>query len=70
LTVEVLGVGRAAAVAAPEDLAAHADSKDHFRGDLIEDPLLIGEGTNDLEVFCQRSAKDSGAVNCSVWGEV
>ncbi len=44
LAIEVLRVGRAAAVPAPENFASHANGEDHLRRNLIEDTLLVVEG--------------------------
>jgi hypothetical protein len=60
LPVQMLSVGRAAAVAAPEDFAAHADGKDHLRGDLVQYALLVVEGLDNLKVLGQRCLKNFG----------
>ena len=62
LAVEMLRICGTAAVAAPQDFAAHPDGKDHFRGDLIEDALLVVEGLDDLDVLGECGLEDSGSV--------
>jgi len=62
LSIQVLRVRRAAAVAAPEDLAAHPNGENHFGRDLIENVLLVVKRFDDLEVFGESGLEDAGAV--------
>ena len=67
LAVQMLRIRGAAAVAAPQYLAAHADGEDHLGCDLIENMLLVSQGFNDLDVFGQSCLEDSGAVWGGFW---
>ncbi len=62
LAIEMLRVCGAAAVAAPQDFAAHPDGEHHLGGDLIKDELLVVEGLDDLDVLGKCRLEDFGSV--------